>query len=158
MSHGLIFTIQGATVTVDEMAQGVVDQCIGMGVPSEHQQEMLVHDITHAIINTVAGKVRMADKNGRASWIERHPPNHAGFYFCHLCGGWVHVSQAELDHIEPRSVLRGEDPDRDENRRMSHAWPVIAPDGTVVCPGNRGKGSRNLPSVTMEIAPPDGEI
>lgn len=158
--HGLSFSFDGipnSDISVDEMGAYVASHLFR--TPSEHYQELLAHDITHALLNCVGGKVRMAKQNNaRADWVKRHPPNHAGFYYCHICGGWVHESEAELDHIRPKSILVGDDPNEDDNRRMAHTWPIIAPDGKELCPGNRGKGSRSMPSATMEIAPPDWEL
>jgi len=155
--HGLSFSIEGATISVDEMADYVATWVYR--APSERAQEDMAHQITHALMECVGKKVLVARADqSRKAWVERHPPNHAGYYYCHLCGGWVHQSEAELDEIEPRSVRRGEDPLRDDNRRMAHTWPITAPDGTQVCPGNRGKGSRAILSVTQEIAPPDTEL
>lgn len=154
--HGLSFYIEGAAISVDEMGEYVARYVLSC--ESEHLQEQLAHDIAHGILGCVTIKVNMAQQaKTRAAWMSRHPPNHAGFYYCHLCGGWVHQDQAELDEIEPRSYRRGEDPLRDENRRMAHAWPVYDQRGKELCAGNRGKGSRQLPSATMEIAPPDEE-
>jgi len=151
--HDLTFTIMGAEITVDEMgiwAAGVVH------FSSEHNQEDFAHDVAHAIFDGVVGKVRLAKvSEERAQWVKRHPPNHAGFYYCHICGGWVHESEAELDHIEPKSVLGGKDPDRDDNRRMSHIWPQFDAHGKKTCMGNRGKSSSKVTSKTLEIAPPD---
>lgn len=91
--------------------------------------------------------------------MAKHPPNHAGFYYCHLCGGWVHIHSADLDHVTPKSLRgAGLDPNSDDNQRMSHHWPVIAPDGSTFCIGNAQKGSQAVESKTMEIAPPDEEL
>lgn len=38
----------------------------------------------------------------RREWVKLNPPNHQGFWVCGLCGRWVHESEMELDHIEPR--------------------------------------------------------
>ena len=94
----------------------------------------------------------------RASWMSRNPPNHAGFYYCHICGGWVHQDQAELDHVTPKSVRRGEDPNRDDNLRMAHAWAVYDNQGRKICIGNREKGSTRVESATLDICPPDEEL
>lgn len=153
----LSFFFDGAEITVDEMGAYVASNVFGNF--SEYEMELLAKDISHAILGCVSRKVHMAKQvSDRRDWVSRHPPNHAGFYYCHLCAGWVHESQAELDHVTPKSVRRGEDPNRDDNRRMAHAWPIVAPSGKLICPGNRGKGSRSLPSMTMEIAPPDWEL
>lgn len=154
--HGLNFYIEGASITVEEMANWAV----GRGMfRSEQEQERAAHQAVHAIMDGIQKKIGVvvAEKN-RAQWIRDNPPNHAGFYYCHLCAGWVHVDQAELDHIVPKSVHIGEIPDRDDNRRMAHAWPQYDSTGKLVCVGNREKGSRALPSKTLEIRPPDSEI
>lgn len=92
----------------------------------------------------------------RPAWVRLHPPNHAGYYFCHICGGWVHEDAAELDHIIPASVERidMDEPGWDDKLRMAHAWPVEI-NGVVRCIGNRGKGSTQIISATLEIAPGD---
>lgn len=155
--HGLVFTVFGARVPVEDIAAFVAAECIE--VDSEHDAEEAAHDITHAIMEILGRRVMMArESKDRAGWVSRNPPNHAGFYYCHLCGMWVHIDQADLDEVEPKSYRTGQDPLRDDNRRMSHAWPIVDASGKQLCPGNRGKGSRQLPSATMEIAPPDGEI
>jgi hypothetical protein len=88
--------------------------------------------------------------------VAKHPPNHAGYYFCHLCGGWVHIGESDLDHVTPKSLKgAGYNPNSDDNQRMSHHWPVYKPDGTIHCIGNAQKGSQKVESVTMEIAPSD---
>lgn len=157
LRHGLNFFIEGAEVSVDEIGDYIA-ATVGQ-VRSEHDQELLAHDITHAILECVGGKVLMARaETQRSVWMRKHPPNHAGYYYCHLCAGWVHQTEAELDEIEPRSYRRGQNPLRDDNRRMAHAWPQMSPDGKQTCPGNRGKGSSQMPSATLEIAPPDMEL
>ena len=93
----------------------------------------------------------------RAQWIKDNPPNHAGYYLCHICGGWVHVDQAELDHVTPKSLWNTGIGSEKKILRMSHAWPQTRPDGSVYCIGNRGKGSKQIESVTLEIAPGDEE-
>src|SRR5665213_1596395 len=119
LEHGLNFYIEGANITVYELGD-YVDTWVYRG-RSEHAQEEMAHQITHALIDCVTKKVNMAKADqSRVAWMKRNPPNHAGYYYCHLCGGWVHQSEAELDEIEPRSVRRGEDPLRDDNRRMAH--------------------------------------
>lgn len=39
----------------------------------------------------------------RGAWVKENPPNHEGQYVCGICGRAVHVSDMELDHINPRS-------------------------------------------------------
>lgn len=154
---GLSFFIDGAEVSVEEIGQwvaGHVFACV-----SESQQELLAGDISWGIMTCVGRKVVMTKAiNDRRGWERRNPPNHGGYYYCHICGGWVHRTQAELDHVKPKSVLRGQNPNSDDNRRMAHSWPVTLPDGTVVCVGNQGKGSSIVESKTMDIAPSDEEL
>lgn len=42
-------------------------------------------------------------KQVRTAWVTNNPPSHEGFYVCGICGKSVHMSDMELDHIEPRS-------------------------------------------------------
>ena len=91
----------------------------------------------------------------RSDWIKLNPPNFDGYYFCHICGGWVHVQVGELDHVIPKSMKGHGDPDRTDNLRMSHSWPQTDMDGTILCIGNRQKGSQLIVSATLEIAPGD---
>ena len=104
------------------------------------------------------GKAENENKRVGRTWVHLHPPNHAGYYYCHLCGGWVHESEAELEHLTPKSVEKIDmsKPGWDDKLRMAHIFPVRNMAGKIVCIGNREKGSRqDIPSVTMEIAPPD---
>jgi len=39
----------------------------------------------------------------RKEWFKLNPPDHAGYYFCALCGKAITRSQTELDHILSRS-------------------------------------------------------
>jgi hypothetical protein len=154
---GLRFFIDEAEVSVEEMGDYVASHVFHFD--SERLQELCGRHISYAIFTCVGRKVyenRVATI--RDGWIMRHPPNHAGYYYCHLCGGWVHYTQSELDHIEPRSVRNGLDPGRDDNLRMSHAWQVVDNQGKIICPGNRGKGSSRVESATLEIRPPDWEL
>lgn len=93
----------------------------------------------------------------RSKWIKENPPNHAGYYYCHICGGWVHQYQAELDHVTPKSLWNTNIPEEKKILRMSHAWPQENLQGEVYCIGNRGKGSKQIESKTLEIAPYDEE-
>lgn len=147
--HGLYFHIEGARITVDEMGKWAADI---VRWPSEAVMEDFAHDVTHAIFIGVAGKVRMAKADQERArvhrlWVKLHPPNHAGYYYCHIGGEWVHQDGAELDHIVPSSVqkINTDIPGWDEKLRMScHDH-------------NFQKGSSIVKSVTLEIAPPDGE-
>ena len=145
--HGLDFYIDGATITVEEMAQCVTDI---MRFTSEAEQEEFCHEATHAILNGVARKVYMAKASAeharvRRLWIADNPPNHAGYYYCHIGGEWVHIDVAELEHIVPGSVkkINTDEPGWQDKMRMA------------CMPHNRWKGSRIVPSATLEIRPPD---
>lgn len=39
----------------------------------------------------------------RRKWIKNHPPNHAGYYTCYICGRWISKSEITLDHVKSRS-------------------------------------------------------
>lgn len=148
--HGLSFYIEGAQISVDEMGQWVADQ---VNFSSEKMMEDFAHDATHAILDGVTKKVMMAKAQAekarvRRLWIADNPPNHAGYYYCHIGGEWVHIDVAELEHIVPSSVQRinTEEPGWQDKLRMA------------CIPHNRMKGSRqDIPSATMEIRPPDEE-
>lgn len=147
--HGLSFYIEGAKVSVDEMGEMVAGV---MQFDSEHEQELFAHDAAHAIFDGIARKVAMASAAAekarvRRLWIADNPPNHAGYYYCHIGGEWVHIDAAELDHIVPSSVERinTDDPDWQDKMRMA------------CIPHNRWKGSKIVPSATREIRPPDEE-
>lgn len=83
----------------------------------------------------------------RREWIKLHPPNFAGYYYCHIGGEWVHIEAADLEHIDPESVtgrINMDEPGWDEKLRMACR------------PHNSWKGSRqDVPSATLEYAPPD---
>lgn len=83
----------------------------------------------------------------RKLWVKLHPPNHQGYYYCHVGGEWVHVDMAELDHIIPSSVERinTDESGWDDKLRMACG------------PHNYLKGSGVVESATREIAPPDGD-
>lgn len=146
----LQFEILGAIITATEMAQFVAK---GMRFDSEHDQEHFVYEMSWAIFNGVTGKVNMASAQSertrvRRLWVELHPPNHAGYYYCHVGSEWVHIDAAELDHIIPSSVERinTDEPGWDRKLRMAcHDH-------------NYQKGSSIVESKTLEIAPPDGEL
>lgn len=145
--HGLSFEIEGAEISVDEMGRWVANI---IRFPSEATQEEFEHDAIHAIFDGVAGKVKMAraasrNKKIRDLWVKDNPPNFAGYYYCHIGGEWVHIDMAELDHIKAHSVeeINLDDPNWQDKLRMS------------CMPHNRWKGSRTVPSATLEIAPPD---
>ena len=147
--HGLSFYIEGAKVSVDEMGDMVAGI---MRFDSEHQQELFAHDAAHAIFDGIAKKVAAVSAASekarvRRLWIVDNPPNHAGYYYCHIGGEWVHIDAAELDHIVPSSVERinTDDPDWQDKMRMA------------CVPHNRWKGSKIVPSATRVIRPPDDE-
>ncbi len=145
---GLNFSISGAVITVEEMGECVAS---AMTFNSEADQERFAHDAAHAILIGVAGKVEMANAAAerarvRREWIKLHPPNHAGYYYCHIGGEWVHIDSSQLEHIVPSSRERidTDEPGWDDKLRMACG------------PHNFQKGSRqDIPSATLEIAPPD---
>lgn len=145
--HGLSFYIEGAAISVDDMAGYVTDM---MRFDSEHEQEEFCHDAAHAILDGVVKEVKLVKANAehariRRLWVADNPPNFAGYYYCHIGGEWVHIDAAELDHIIPGSVkkINTDDPDWQDKMHMA------------CVPHNRWKGSRIVPSATLEIAPPD---
>lgn len=126
------------------------------GFTSEAEMERMGRDIARSMSNYLKEKaVEKHVSDVRKKWMLRNPPNHAGFYYCHLCAGWVHVTQCELDHIEPKGGYTGRDRNRDDNLRPAHTWPVTDERNNMVCPGNRGKGSATWPSATLDIRPED---
>lgn len=149
--HPLSFFIEGAEITVDEMGQWVAAM---VNFPSEALQEQFARDAAHEIYEGVGKKVVKARAlNERAkirrAWMALHPPNHAGFYYCHIGGEWVHQQTAELEDIVPVSVaglVDMSEPGWDEKLRMAcHTHNYL-------------KGSRqDIPSATLEFAPPDEE-
>lgn len=149
-NHHLTFTIQGVTVGVDEMGQWAANIA---NFDSEAMQEAFGRDVAHAIFMGFAGKVEMASAQAehakmRREWIKLHPPNHAGYYYCHIGGEWVHIEASDLEHITPGSRERIDMsvPGWDEKLRMACR------------PHNSMKGSRqDVPSTTLEFAPPDEE-
>lgn len=147
--HGLSFYIEGAKISVDEMGEMVAGV---MRFNSERDQELFADDAAHAIFEGIVKKVEMGKAQAekarvRRLWIADNPPNHAGYYYCHIGGEWVHIDAAELDHIVPSSVERinTDDPDWQDKMRMA------------CVPHNRWKGSKIVPSATREIRPPDEE-
>lgn len=147
--HGLSFYIEGAKISVDEMGEWAASV---IRFESEKAQEECTHDMVHAIFEGVARKVEMASATAekarvRRLWIADNPPNHAGYYYCHIGGEWVHIDMMELDHIKASSKERinTDDPDWQNKLRPS------------CIPHNRWKGSRSVPSATREIRPPDEE-
>lgn len=146
-NHNLTFFIEGATVSVDEMGRWVAGIA---NFGSEHMQEEFGKDAACAIFRGLARKVGIAKMRDafaavRREWIKLNPPNHAGFYYCHIGGEWVHIEAMELDEIVPRSVAPVDmsQPDwQDKVRPACHQH-------------NYQKGSRIVPSVTLEIRPPD---
>lgn len=148
-NHGLRFFIDGAEITVDEMGHWVASM---VHWPSESRQEEFARDAAHTIFMGVAGKVEMSKAMAervrvRKEWVKRNPPNHAGYYYCHIGGEWVHIDAMELDHVTPSSVQTIDmenDPEWEDKLRPScHVH-------------NFQKGSRqDIPSATLVIAPPD---
>lgn len=149
--HGLTFSIGGADISVDERGAWVASMINKWD--SEETMEAFGRDAAHVICRGVEGKVFMAKARSehariRKAWIALHPPNHAGYYYCHIGGEWVHISAAELEHIIPGSVQRinTDEPGWDDKLRMACS------------PHNFLKGSARVASATMEIAPPDGDM
>lgn len=147
--HGLSFYIEGAEISVDDMAEMVTGI---MRFDSEHMQEEFAHDATHAIMEGVAKEAMRVKAQAyhaklRKEWVKLHPPNFAGYYYCHIGGEWVHIEAADLEHIDPESVtgrIDMDEPGWDEKLRMACR------------PHNSWKGSRqDVPSATLEYAPPD---
>ncbi len=146
--HGLFFEIEGVKFTVDEVgrwAAGIVN------FDSESDEELFSRDVAHEVCIQVARKVKMGRAQAeharvRREWIKLHPPNHAGFYYCHVGGEWVHINSADLEHTTPGSVERinTDEPGWDEKLRMACR------------PHNYLKGSRqDVKSTTLEFSPPD---
>lgn len=151
MKSTIKFTIDGTEVDLSEMgefAAEVVKFC------SEADQERFGRDVSFAIYNGIARKVQMNKGQKerarvRKLWIKANPPNFSGYYYCHIGGEWVHESCSQLDHITPSSVekIDTDEPGWMDKLRMSCG------------PHNMQKGSRqDIPSATLEIAPPDGEM
>ncbi len=145
----LKFSIDGAEVNADEIGKYIAGK---MHFDSEHLQERFAKDATFWIMECVGRKVYTVKAQSektrvRKLWISMHPPNFDGYYYCHICGRWVHESEAELDHLIASSIERIDtsEPGWDNKLRMSHH----------VC--NYGKSSSKVKSKTMEIAPPDME-
>lgn len=51
-----------------------------------------------------SGRVGKEWLKARKEWLKTNPPNFQGYYICGICGRWVHESEVELDHIQPRSA------------------------------------------------------
>lgn len=83
----------------------------------------------------------------RRIWIADNPPNHAGYYYCHIFGEWVHIDVMELDHVVPGSVAVVDMSQPGWQKKLRPACHVH----------NYQKGSRIVPSATLEIRPPDEE-
>lgn len=156
--HGVSFYIEGAEISIDEMGQWAADI---VAWHDEHTMELFQKDAAESIYQGIFRKVEMTKAQVerarvRRLWKHMHPPNFSGFYYCHICGGWVHEDVAELDHIVPSSVERIDTdvPGWDDKLRMAHALPQEH-NGKVYCIGNQLKGSTRVVSKTMEIAPPD---
>lgn len=147
---GLFFDVLGTTITATEMAEFVAKD---MTFESEHAQEHFVHEMGWAIFNGVTRKVTMANAQAerarvRRLWIQLHQPNHAGYYYCHIGGEWVHIDVAELEHLVPSSVERINTDELGWDQKLRMACHVH----------NYQKGSRIVESKTLEFAPPDGEL
>lgn len=49
------------------------------------------------------GKVGLQWDKTRALWKKLNPPNHQGYYVCHICNRWVAADEMELDHVRART-------------------------------------------------------
>lgn len=49
------------------------------------------------------GKVAKKWAEYRQQWFEENPPDVGGYYLCGICGIPLHIDDAVLDHIIPRS-------------------------------------------------------
>lgn len=36
-------------------------------------------------------------------WYKLNPPDHAGYYYCYVCGVYLTKAEVELDHVKSRS-------------------------------------------------------
>lgn len=143
------FAIEGAVFNNEDLGKYIAGR---MYFPSERYQELFAGDVSNWILECVGKKVlvtKMQSEKARIRnlWKKLHPSNHAGYYYCHIGGEWVHESETELDHIVPSSVERinTEVPGWDNKLRMA------------CVPHNFQKGSSRVKSATMEVAPLDEE-
>lgn len=143
------FEIEGTSFDNHDLGKYIAAR---MYFPSERCQEEFAEDVSTWILECIGDKVFIAKMESekariRNLWKKLHPSNHAGYYYCHIGGEWVHESEAELDHIVPSSVERinTEVPGWDNKLRMS------------CVPHNFQKGSSRVKSATMEVAPSDEE-
>lgn len=149
-AHDFIFMMEDAAITVDEMGNWVAG--LIKNWESETIQESFAHDVSYTISRGIIRKVDMAKAQTektriRNLWIKLNPPNHAGYYYCHIGGEWVSAQAMELEHIVPSSL---ESIDTDKP-----GWQdKLRPSCTI---HNNLKGSRQIPSATLEIRPPDEE-
>lgn len=151
--HETFFTIQGATVTLDELAAAAAGIVGFRNWESESQLEWFIQDIGCAMDAKIAKAIYMHNAQTEAArlrreWIKLHPPNHAGFYYCHIGGEWVYVEAADLEHLVPASRERIDTTVPGWDTKLRMACRIH----------NSLKGSRqDVPSTTLEYAPPDEE-
>jgi 5-methylcytosine-specific restriction endonuclease McrA len=83
------------------------------------------------------GKIGRYRLKRKAEWVESHPPNHQGYYVCHICKRWVHHTEMELDHVLPKSGTPRDIAEHDNNLKPAHgqAFPPYC---------NGVKGSRRI--------------
>lgn len=49
------------------------------------------------------GKIGKEWLRVRRKWVKDNPPDHAGYYYCYLCGRAMAQPEMTLDHVVPRS-------------------------------------------------------
>lgn len=148
-NHHLTFTIADTTVSVDQMGQWVAEI---IRFDSEAEQEAFGRDAACKIFSNFAKEVALVSAAAeharvRRLWIAECPPNHAGYYYCHIGGEWVHIDVMELDHVVPGSVERIDTTKPGWQKKLRPACH----------PHNYQKGSSIVKSATLEIRPPDEE-
>src|ERR1700743_3564672 len=151
--HGTFFVIENTTITLDELASSVLEVIAPITFGSEAKMELFAQDVACAMDRRIGEIIYMSHARAEAQrirreWIKLHPTNHAGFYYCHKVGEWVHVETANIEHIVPKSrePIDTTVPGWDEKLRMACR------------PHNSLKGSRqDVASATLEYAPPDEE-
>lgn len=50
-----------------------------------------------------SGKVSLQWRNARTQWLRSNKSDHAGFYYCYICGTYLTRDTITLDHIKSRS-------------------------------------------------------
>jgi 5-methylcytosine-specific restriction endonuclease McrA len=67
-----------------------------------------------------AGKVAQTWAKVKAQYLKDHPADYRGYRTCQICGGQVHESEVEVDHVINRS-LRPDLRYEDSNLQVCHA-------------------------------------